>query len=245
MQEYFVDNNGVNISYKTVNLSSSSKAPSIVFIHGALGSSDDWTTNSYLMKELSNAKAKSLYFINLRGRGNSDCPKSGFTVEDHISDIVSVIEQEKLNDIIFVTHSLGVPFAIGYALQATLNIMGVVVGDYVALVPPFHQNWLDTITSQLSNYNVSKGLPYHLYEEIKNTSYIDQLEKIKGPFLIIRGKDKGVLSSEQAVEMWSEVKEKSFFSSQTGHDVFENNETVNQVMRFINEINQDNETTHL
>ncbi len=167
MNDYYFDNNGVPLHYQLFENSNSTSGISAILLHGALGSHESWTSNDYLMHKLLNSNISKVYILNLRGHGLSGFPQSGFTVEDHVSDIKSLIQHESIKKILLVSHSLGVPYSIGHALQGTSDIISLISGDYVALVPPFSKQWLDSIIKNISEYNVNPQLPYKLLEEIK------------------------------------------------------------------------------
>ena len=232
----FANNNGVNIHYRIYG-NPDSKKNDIVMIHGALGSSDDWENNKNLMSRISEGNYRKTCIINLRGHGQSDFPDDGYTVANHISDIVSVIEAEKMRNVVLVAHSLGVSYAVGAALHAGNKIVGFLAGDYVPIVSSFNNSWLEYVTQHIDEFNVNPSLPYKLVEEIENTSFIEDLNKLSFPALVIRGiGDGGMLQDDDSERYWENLNGVQFFKSNTDHEVFSSRETVDRVISFLSDL---------
>lgn len=71
----------------------------------------------------------------LRGRGLSSTPKSGYDLEDHLSDIAAVVGHGNLQDYCVLGFSRGASYAIGWALQQQCSMRGLIIVDQ----PPEHQ----------------------------------------------------------------------------------------------------------
>ncbi len=56
-----------------------------------------------------------VYAIDLRGRGHSDKPKSGYSLKIHCEDIKNVIDELNIKPVVFMGHSLGAYIGIMFA----------------------------------------------------------------------------------------------------------------------------------
>ena len=58
--------------------------------------------------------------VSLRGRGKSKAPQSGYSLDDHASDIEAAVKASGLVKYYLMAHSLGVPYATRFAaIQAS------------------------------------------------------------------------------------------------------------------------------
>ena len=55
--------------------------------------------------------------VDVRGRGRSDVPDTGYRWEDHIGDLRAAVEQLDVDRPIVVAFSRGSSYALGYALH--------------------------------------------------------------------------------------------------------------------------------
>jgi len=67
--------------------------------------------------------------VDLRGRGMSDKPASGYSEEHHLKDIKSVIDDLQLDRVILLGHSLGGYISLGLAARHPEKIAGLVLMD--------------------------------------------------------------------------------------------------------------------
>jgi pimeloyl-ACP methyl ester carboxylesterase len=67
--------------------------------------------------------------MDLRGRGHSDSPSSGYSVEDHCGDILSLIEDMNLDHLVLMGHSLGAFISLLFAAQHPKGVDGLILVD--------------------------------------------------------------------------------------------------------------------
>lgn len=108
----------------------------LVFIHGWAASHRFW---KHQIKKFQ--KAYRVLAYDLRGHGDSDKPPTGYTISDHITDLETLLTQEKISEPILIGHSLGGMIALQYALES-LNPPGalVLVGTSPHPVPTFKRS---------------------------------------------------------------------------------------------------------
>lgn len=87
--------------------------------------------------------------LSFRGRGGSDTPESGYNLEEHVSDIESVVRDSGIESFHLFGYSRGVAYALGYARKYKEQIKSLILGDY----PPEHRampkDWPD---DYINNY---------------------------------------------------------------------------------------------
>lgn len=74
----------------------------------------------------------------LRGRGRSSTPESGYRLEDHVADVDAVVTDAGIERLHVVSYSRGTGYALGWSVANPTRVASVTVGDYAAaqVVPP-------------------------------------------------------------------------------------------------------------
>ena len=128
----------------------------------------------------------------VRGRGESDTPAHGYTWEHHVSDIAAIVAAAALDRVVLVAFSRGSSYALGYALEHSARVRGLVIGDYharhVGLAPEF-------VAAQehllVRGVPASERLPRHVIEQVQADSrdvpLWDRLGESAFPVLLVRG----------------------------------------------------------
>ncbi|MBA2712888.1 MAG: alpha/beta hydrolase [Rubrobacteraceae bacterium] len=73
--------------------------------------------------------SRGLVGVDLRGRGDSDKPKSGYGLETHASDVIRVLDHLGLDQAILVGHSMGAFVALKTALASPGRVRALVLLD--------------------------------------------------------------------------------------------------------------------
>ncbi len=130
--------------------------------------------------------------LSYRGRGRSDTPLTGYDLQDHVSDLAAVIENERLDQFCLLAFSRGVPYAIGYTLEHLDKVAGLILADQ----PPIQNRWPE------GNAEFWKNLVYRekpvthfirpaaldgIQREARQIEFWDSLSHIECPVLILRG----------------------------------------------------------
>jgi pimeloyl-ACP methyl ester carboxylesterase len=195
----------------------------LVIIPGLSESAEDYIQ---LMELLSPRRCIA---ITLRGRGKSDAPKSGYTLEDHISDIEAVISYLEINEFVIMGFSRGVSYALGYALKNVSLVKGLVLGDYPAIHSQLPPGWVESF-STLPPWR-GKSLPermkthalFGLQKDSKQVLFWDKLSSLSCPVLVIRGGKPGAaLSEEDGIRYLEEIpKSNLVVFEESSHNLFE------------------------
>lgn len=103
MQSKFILTNGVQLHYLDFGTDSSNNLETILFIHGLTANAHafDAIIESELIKQYR------IISVDLRGRGLSDQPETGYTMLDHAKDIIGLLKNLDVKNIHIVGHSFG------------------------------------------------------------------------------------------------------------------------------------------
>lgn len=147
--------------------------------------------------------------IDVRGRGRSDAPPSGYTWEDHVGDLRAVVESLQLDSPVLVAFSRGSSYALGYALQFPGRVRGLVVGDYqarhVGLPADFAEQQL---RMSIRGVPVAERMPEHavrrVVAESREVPLWDRLPELGCPVLVVRGGRRGAVVTDELAQRWQE-----------------------------------------
>lgn len=249
-----VDNQGVSIHYiesfvdSAVEIAEENivevivetkEQPPLVIIPGFTESAEDYIE---IIRAFENRKCVA---ISLRGRGKSDAPESGYTLEDHVSDIQAVVEQIKLDSFYVLGYSRGVSYMIDYALSNMPKIKGMVIGDYPGMHTRLVDRWVEMFIKlpPWRGKSALERMPRHAIEAIQRESvekpFYDALKTVKVPVLLLKGDQNGSLLSDEAVSSYLEALEDVKVSVFEGcaHDLFKPDEAhfIRVVKEFIDQ----------
>ena len=115
------------IRYYDIGNQKSKKA--LVFIHGGGGSADLWR-DSY-----SAFPKYRVIALDLIGHGNSDKPRTAYTLDYFAKSVEAVMNAAKVDKAVFVGHSLGMPVARQFYRMNTKRTLGIVNVDGAIRLP--------------------------------------------------------------------------------------------------------------
>ncbi|MBE3560670.1 MAG: alpha/beta hydrolase [Ktedonobacteraceae bacterium] len=196
------------------------QGPPVVFVHGI-------TANAFCFQSFADELATDHRVIayDLRGRGDSAKPPTGYSVPIHAADLLALIEALKLERPAIVGHSLGALIALYFAAHYPQKLSKLVLIDAGAPLPwktPEEQPaWLTASFSRL-------GLPVPSYEEYRErlkaapflgpywNEYIDtyfehDVQQLADGSVVARASRDGVLEDSRRIdearpeEQWSHV----------------------------------------
>jgi pimeloyl-ACP methyl ester carboxylesterase len=135
------------------------QGPPIIFIHGL-------TANAFCFQAFADDLARDhrVFAYDLRGRGDSDKPESGYNVPIHATDLAELIDALGLDRPVIVGHSLGALIGLYFAKQYPGNLSKLVLIDAGAPLPwktaAEQPAWLTASINRL-------GMPVPSFEEYK------------------------------------------------------------------------------
>jgi pimeloyl-ACP methyl ester carboxylesterase len=136
VQEGWANNKGVRIHYIDVDPHPPSEEfVPVLIVPGALHPAENYLLAASLLTP------RRVVVPSLRGRGKSDAPQTGCSFQEHLTDIEAVVEKSELDTFCLMAYSLGVPYAIGYAIRHPQRVTGFIVGDFPAYYPALPPKW--------------------------------------------------------------------------------------------------------
>lgn len=193
-QDYFVDNNGVEIHFVVLNQASinNTQIPWIM-IPGMGNSANE------IIEDLRDSFPVYQIHINLRGRGKSDSPDTGYTLNDQVSDIDAVVNKLGLQQFYLYGHSVGSSIALRYAHLHPQKVAALAMGDHLPFYPPFNKKWVSVI---LQNKDLDMSAKAVNGIATAAEGYIElskELAMLPCPTLLIRGGQQDAFFKEQNV----------------------------------------------
>lgn len=166
----------------------------------------DWATDYEWLLE--SWWPRRLVVADLRGRGASEAPATGYRLEDHVGDVDAVVRAAGLDRVHLVTFSRGTAYALGWALGHPGAVVSLTVGDYnakqVKLPPEFPGWWMST---RWRGRPMTDIMAPHVIEQIQKDSeevlFWDEMSRLACPVLVLRA-GSGLLDDE-AVERWRDA----------------------------------------
>jgi pimeloyl-ACP methyl ester carboxylesterase len=190
----FVNNNGVTIHYLESKPEEDNNKVPLIYIPGMLGMAEQFQDE---MNKFNNRKCIS---ISLRGCGRSSNPYTGYSFNDQYSDVEAVLNACDFDSFYLMAYSMGVPYAINATLKHSDKIKGLIILDYPPRIPQPPKGWAEYLISNGEIEQSKKHVVNGIENELKETSFINQLKKIVCPVLIIRGLKEGSLLKKHFLE---------------------------------------------
>lgn len=221
--ETMVNNNGVLIHVTEAHQELRNEQVSLVIIPGLSESVEDYIR---IMEKLT---PRHMVVVTLRGRGLSETPESGYTLDDHISDIDAVIRHLGLRSFVLMGYSRGVSYQLGYAVRNPELIQGLIIGDYPAVHTQLPAGWVEFFASLppwrgKALYDRMNPQALHaLQRESTKVELWDELAHLTCPVLVIRGAKPNSGLSLEAVEHYKTVLPQAQIVEfeQHDHNIFE------------------------
>jgi pimeloyl-ACP methyl ester carboxylesterase len=100
------------------------REPPVLAVHGLTANCRCWDTVAAAV-----SPGRRLLAMDLRGRGLSDKPATGYSLERHVEDIASVLEGLGLEQVVLMGHSLGAYIILAFAAQHPAMVERLVLMD--------------------------------------------------------------------------------------------------------------------
>ncbi|HRI29633.1 MAG TPA: alpha/beta hydrolase [Chitinophagales bacterium] len=210
--EHSVNNQGVTIHCLEYH-KSTSQTP-IVIVPGVTNSAEEIAQD--LQRKLNHYHV----IISLRGRGKSQAPEVGYSLEDQASDVVAVITHLQISECFLFGYSVGVPIAIKAATQLAPRVKAVILGDYAPFYPSFDKSWAARVKED--DPLISNKLLYGLVADSKFTNLVPDLKSLDIPVLLLKAGQKNSAFPIEAIPKFKESIPKGVVDilSDRDHDIF-------------------------
>lgn len=187
MRSFFVNNGPVKI-HVLENGVPSSKTPSLLVISGI------WEPAERAISILSGISSH-VVALSFRGRGLSSTPETGYGLDDHLSDIETVVNHCKLKNYCVLGFSRGGSYALAWSLENQQDMCGLIIGDQ----PPIHnklspeqvQFWsnLEYLGVPILNFMRRTAIE-GLGKEAKEVDFSSKISQLKIPVTLFVGRNK-------------------------------------------------------
>jgi len=218
IREGFAENNGINIHYMDCNPDNTLATP-LLICPGLSEPAEDY------VKFASSLSPRRVVILSFRGRGNSDSPQNGYSLEHHISDVEAVVKTIVLQNFCLMGYSRGVSYALGFGLRHPNLLKGFILEEYPAEHKRMPKGWASQYLNFLRRTSGFERIRPHAITGIEQESnqvyFWKDLNKINCPVLLMRGGGEESLLSLEQVDMylkqWEHVKVEVFQNA--GHDI--------------------------
>ena len=154
--------NGINLHY----LECKGDGPTIILMHGL--SANAHAFDGLIAAGL--APAFNVISIDLRGRGQSDKPDTGYTMMDHAKDIIGLLDKMNIEKAIIGGHSFGALLSLYLATHFPERVEKLLILDAAAKM---HENTREMLGPSLSRLGQTyPSLEYYI-DKAKQAPYID------------------------------------------------------------------------
>jgi pimeloyl-ACP methyl ester carboxylesterase len=194
--ERYVNNDGVKIRYLDNDPPSPVGLP-LVFVPGITDFADEYHAMLDFVTD------RRLLVIEMRGRGGSDSPPTGYTVLDQAGDVEAVLATNELDRFHMMTFSRGTTPSLEVAMRKPHRAITLSIGDYLAVEMGLTSEWVEfQWASRWRGRQMPERVQRHVLEGIQSGSRHRELwHEVAGlevPVLVARGGSGGVVSEEQA-----------------------------------------------
>ncbi|MCW8946639.1 MAG: alpha/beta hydrolase [Sedimenticola sp.] len=204
----FVNTNGIRLHY----LDYSGSGPVVILMPGL-------TANAHSFDGLVAAgltDSVRLLAVDLRGRGLSDKPESGYTLEDHALDIIGLLDQLGLDQVILGGHSYGGLLGLYMAHRYPERVKKLLVIDAAAEMHPdtrrLIQPAIDRLGKAVSSWETYlaavKVMPffYHWWDATIESYFQADVETLANGAVIARSRPEAIVEAVECVlaENWQE-----------------------------------------
>jgi pimeloyl-ACP methyl ester carboxylesterase len=194
--EKFTDNDGVKIRYLDNDPSHPVGLP-ILFTTGIVDFADDYVETLEFFAD------RRVLVPELRGRGGSDAPPSGYSVLEQAGDLRSVLEANGIGPFHLMTFSRGTTPGLELAFQLSDRVRTVSIGDYlpaeIALPSEFtEQMWTARWRGRPNSTRVRRHVLAGIQTASRSREFWTELAALAVPVLVARGSEGGVIDDERA-----------------------------------------------
>ena len=216
----FTSRSGVRIRYLDNNPVSPVGLP-ILFSPGVTDFADEY------IEVLGFFLPRRLIVVEVRGRGQSEAPPSGYSVADHLTDLQAVLDTEGIDRFHLMTFSRGTSWGLDLAFSSPERIETISIGDYRAaehgMGPDFAEMMMAT---RFRGKQMTDRIQPHVLVELGRASRDRTLWSDLGatgiPVLVAYGTEPGVLIDAGNLQQYRDHVPgvEIVVISGSGHDLF-------------------------
>jgi len=140
--------------------------------------------------------------VEVRGRGRSDAPASGYRSADHMADLAAVVAEEGLSRFHLMTFSRGTTWALDLAFANPGAVASVSIGDYrageVRIEGFVERLWASSFRGKRLSDRIQRHVLDELARESKPRECYEALAALGVPVLVARGTAGGIVDDAVA-----------------------------------------------
>lgn len=202
--ERWTERSGVRIRY----LDNAPAAPTglpVLFVPGLSDFADEYA------EVLEFFAPRRVLVVEVRGRGQSEAPPSGYAVSDHVRDLQAVLEEEGIGDFHLMTFSRGTSWALELALTDPARVASLSIGDYKAFELRLTREFVDSqMQSRFRGRPMTERLSRHVLDGLaaasKGRELWDRLRELPCPLLVAQPGSGQGLVNDDVVGMYRTVR---------------------------------------
>ena len=181
--EHFIETNGITLHY--LDYAGGAGEP-LIMLHGLTANA----TNFGGLIQAGLAQNRRVILADLRGRGLTDKPDSGYTMADHAGDIIGLLDALEMESVVLGGHSFGGLLTFYMAATFPERVKKLVIidaaaeaarTDVVELIRPSLQRLERTMPSADAFISATKTVPYYhdgFWDEKLEAYYLADIETL-------------------------------------------------------------------
>ncbi len=196
-KERWTERSGIRIRYLD-NTPNNAVGLPLIFVPGLTDFADDY------LQLLEFFAPRRTLVVEVRGRGKSDAPPTGYSVADHLDDLRGVIDEEGFERVHLMTFSRGTSWSLEFAMQAPERVASFSIGDYQAVEVGLDETFPESQwQARFRGVPIPQRVQRHVLEELQQASRSrqlwDQLGALPMPKLLAYGDQPGSLVDDVAL----------------------------------------------
>jgi pimeloyl-ACP methyl ester carboxylesterase len=198
VREAFTERSGVRIRYLD-NAPTEPVGLPILFSPGFTDFADEY------VEVLEFFSPRRVLVVEVRGRGGSDTPTSGYTAADHASDLRAVLDEEGVERFHAMTFSRGTTWCLDVVLSDPARVASVSIGDYWAREHALGVDVADQLmTTRFRGVAMAERVEPHvlpaLFGASRDRDLLGELGASGLPVLVATGTEPGCILDAATVE---------------------------------------------
>ena len=143
--------------------------------------------------------------VEVRGRGRSDAPESGYAVQDQADDLEAVVRDAGFDRMHVMTFSRGTSSALTVALRHPARTASISIGDYLAIELALPPEWPQRHWAlRWRGRPMPERINRHVLDEIQRASVArplwDDVAALGVPVLVARGSAGGIVTDRAVAQ---------------------------------------------
>jgi pimeloyl-ACP methyl ester carboxylesterase len=236
VRERFTDRSGVRIRYLDNDPQPTVGLP-VLLTPGVTDTADEYKA------VLEFLAPRRMLVVEVRGRGASEAPPTGYRAEQHANDLRAALDDAGIDRFHLMTFSRGTTWGLDLLLHDPTRVATVSIGDYWAAEKHLDESMADTLmATRFRGRPMTERVEPHVLGELFRASserdLFSALATTTVPVLVARGTEPGGLLDDAAVDRYQAMVPGVEFAIIPGasHDLFRPDRLAypNAVLEFIN-----------